>query len=467
MKIAYMLRDPLDLALLFVYVIGVLVLIFAAMQLLHTVLYKEPKARKDGLRALLLSLVLLAPRIVYHRIRLDASDYTKAVQTSIQELPGTRLDATSGAALLSVQPADTEEESTDILVISAPLYRADGTENIEGLSVLTAVSRQTEKMKRPLELRYLAFTGEAEALQGARQYLSSLSEEERSRIVGDLQLGDIGRAEATAYTLGVSNGRENPLTDRLVKSVKRITGQKATLTADTSSDHTAFSMEGIASVLLEQRDEEQDEKESGAARSERETQKGGSESEESLDEGQLADAAAIVGDSVQQILREKTGAFRAAIEQIPTDARGAGAFQPHASVFPSGEGQAVIEQQLGTKLTDTGKVDAEGQALYKASLYLLQQDQPIPVYVHAAKGASAHVTAISVDTAALGLDRSVLQQTLTNFFGEAKAESEEGTQRYLDSEAQAMYDVSATIDDASEDLCGGGYALTIRPADPS
>ena len=198
MKIAYMLRDPLDLALLFVYVIGVLVLIFAAMQLLHTVLYKEPKARKDGLRALLLSLVLLAPRIVYHRIRLDASDYTKAVQTSIQELPGTRLDATSGAALLSVQPADTEEESTDILVISAPLYRADGTENIEGLSVLTAVSRQTEKMKRPLELRYLAFTGEAEALQGARQYLSSLSEKERSRIVGDLQLGDIGRAEATA-----------------------------------------------------------------------------------------------------------------------------------------------------------------------------------------------------------------------------------------------------------------------------
>ena len=273
--------------------------------------------------------------------------------------------------------------------------------------------------------------------------------------------------EENAYTLGVSNGRENPLTDRLVKSVKRITGQKATLALDTSSDHTAFSVEGITSVLLEQSIEGEKKENGGEEQSETELRKDESSPEERMDEGQLADIAAIVGDSVQQILREKTGAFRTAIEQTPEDARGAGAFQPHASVFPSGENQAAIEQKFGTKLTDTGKVDAEGHALYEASLYLLQQDQPIPVYVHVAKGASAHVTAISVNTAALGLDRSVLQQTLTNFFGEAKAEAEKGTQSYLEAEAQAMYDVSAAIDDASKDLCGGGYALTIRPADPS
>ena len=84
MKIAYMLRDPLDLWFLFVYVIGVLVLIFAAMQFLHAVLYKDTKARRDGVRALLLGIALLAPRIVYHQLRLDASDYKKAVTTAYQ-----------------------------------------------------------------------------------------------------------------------------------------------------------------------------------------------------------------------------------------------------------------------------------------------------------------------------------------------------------------------------------------------
>lgn len=467
MKMAYMLRDPLDLALLFIYVMGVLVLIFAAMQFLHTVLYKDPKARKDGLRALLLSLVLLAPRIVYHHIRLDASDYQKAVQASIEELSVTPLEARSGVALLSTQPASTGEGSADILVISTPLYHEDGTQNLEGLSVLTALSEKTEKMKRPLELRFLAFTGESEALEGARQYLSSLPKEERARIIGDIQLGDLGRAEETTYTLGVSNGRENPLTDRLVKSVKRITGQKATLATDTSSDSAAFSMEGIVSVLLEQRSEEKTEEGGDDAQSEKETRTDANESKEDVHVEQLARAAAITGDSVQQILREKAGTFRAAVEEIPVDTRGAGAFEPKISVFPYGEGQAAIEQQLGTKLTDTGKTDAEGHALYAASLYLLQQDQPIPVYVHVEKEASECVTAISVDTAALGLEEAVLQQTLTNFFGEAKAESVNGEQCYLDSEAQAMYDVSATTDDASADLCGGGYALTLRPADPS
>ena len=121
MKIAYMLRDPLDLVFLFIYVIGVLVLIFAAMQFLHAVLYKDTKARRDGVRALLLGVVLLAPRIVYHQFRLDAADYKKAVTSAYQSGTDAILETGDGYTLLAVQQGGTDPANADIVVLSTAL----------------------------------------------------------------------------------------------------------------------------------------------------------------------------------------------------------------------------------------------------------------------------------------------------------------------------------------------------------
>ena len=251
MKIAYMLRDPLDLVFLFIYVIGVLVLIFAAMQFLHAVLYKDTKARRDGVRALLIGIGLLAPRIVYHQFRLDASDYKKAVTAAYQSGTDAISETGDGYTLLAIQQGGTDPANADIVVLSTALYTPDGAPNAAGLAVLKAVSEQTLKKKSAVELRFIAFTGEEDALAGARNYLDKLPDEEKARVVADIQVGDIGQADGGAFQIAVSNGHENPLTDRLVKSVKRMSGQKATMHEDTSSDHTVFSMEGIPAVMLQ------------------------------------------------------------------------------------------------------------------------------------------------------------------------------------------------------------------------
>lgn len=443
MKIAYMLRDPLDLVFLFIYVIGVLVLIFAAMQFLHAVLYKDTKARRDGVRALLLGVVLLAPRIVYHQFRLDAADYKKAVTSAYQSETDAILETGDGYTLLAIQQGGTDPANADIVVLSTALYTPEGTTNAAGLAVLKAVSEQTQKKKSAVELRYIAFTGEEDALAGARNYLDSLPDEEKARVVADIQVGDIGHADAGAFQIAVSNGRENPLTDRLVKSVKRMSGQKATMRADKSSDHTAFSMEGIVSAVL--------------------TQEGNDAPE--MDE--LAKAAAIVGDTVQGLMRDKSGRFRAEVEATPVDVRSAGAFQPQVDAWPSGTGLPVIEQQLGTRLSDTGKSDADGCKIYTAQLYILQQDAPVPVEVHVTT-ALERMDQITVDTSALGMDEAMLRPMLTNFFGEGSEKAAENGSHetiYLDSAAQAMYHVSATTTaETGAGVPAGGYTLSITAA---
>lgn len=443
MKIAYMLRDPLDLVFLFIYVIGVLVLIFAAMQFLHAVLYKDTKARRDGVRALLLGVVLLAPRIVYHQFRLDAADYKKAVTSAYQSGTDALPETGDGYTLLAIQQGGTDPANADIVVLSTALYTPEGTTNAAGLAVLKAVSEQTQKKKSAVELRYIAFTGEEDALAGARNYLDSLPDEEKARVVADIQVGDIGHADDGAFQIAVSNGHENPLTDRLVKSVKRMSGQKATMRADKSSDHTAFSMEGIVSAVLTQAGDDAPE----------------------MDE--LAKAAAIVGDTVQCLVRDKSGNFRAEVEATPVAVRAAGAFQPQVDAWPAGTGIPVIEQQLGTRLSDTGKSDADGCKIYTAQLYILQQDVPVPVEVHVTT-APERVDQITVDTSALGMDEVMLRPMLTNFFGDgSEKNAEDGSPEniYLDSAAQAMYHVSATTTaETGTGVPAVGYTLSITAA---
>lgn len=475
MKIAYMLRDPLDLVFLFIYVIGVLVLIFAAMQFLHAVLYKDTKARRDGVRALLLGIVLLAPRIVYHQFRLDASDYKKAVTTAYQSGTDALPETGDGYTLLAIQQADADPANADIVLLSTALYTPDGTTSAAELAVLKAVSEQTVKKKSAVELRYIAFTGEEDALAGARNYLASLPEEEKARVVADIQVGDIGRADGGAFQIAVSNGRENPLTDRLVKSMKRMSGQKATMRADKSSDHTAFSMEGIVSAVLTQEGtvdasntgsagSEQKRSESGKTGNSVSSAKGGDAAPE-MDE--LAKAAAIVGDTVQSLMRDKNESFRAEVEATPVNVRAAGAFQPQVDAWPAGTGIPVIEQQLGTRLTNTGTSDTDGCKIYTAQLYILQQDAPVPVEVHVTT-APERVDQITVDTSALGIDEAMLRPMLTNFFGEGSEKAAENGSHetiYLDSAAQAMYHVSATTTaETGTGVSAGGYTLSITAA---
>lgn len=298
MNISYMLRDPLDLALLFVYVIGVLVLIFAAMQLLHAVLYKDMAARRAGLQALLLGVVLLAPRLVYRQLRIDAADYKKSVHALYRQLlqeGETALDMGEDG-LLSVHSARADAGTADILLVSAPMYTEDGSLNASSLSVLMAVEAALQDEASNIELRFCAFSGADQGLSGAQQYIGELSEQERERLLGGIVIGSVGTGELHSFHAGTGDGHANVLSDALLKSSKRMIGQQAVLQKEPSAECAAFLESSITSSVL------------------METATAGAKESEEADMDQLSEAAAIVGDALRTMMKEDSGRIRTEIE---------------------------------------------------------------------------------------------------------------------------------------------------------
>lgn len=156
----------------------------------------------------------------------------------------------SGTNVIAVLPAASTE--ADILVLSAhhdsvpTAYGAN--DNASGVTALLAVAEQLKDVSTDTELRFISFTDEENGKNGSRYYVSTLTENERSRIVGDIQLDMLGGLGAEGVQLCTTDGEPNWLTDLLQ-------GKNAslTITAETASDHTSFQLAEIPSVLVMQK----------------------------------------------------------------------------------------------------------------------------------------------------------------------------------------------------------------------
>ena len=97
--------------------------------------------------------------------------------------------------VIAVKNAD--RDNADILVISAhhdsvpTAYGAN--DNASGVTALLAIAEQVKDAPTDTEIRFVSFTDEENGKNGSRYYVSTLQEEERSRIVGNIQLDMLGR----------------------------------------------------------------------------------------------------------------------------------------------------------------------------------------------------------------------------------------------------------------------------------
>ncbi|MGN1084852.1 MAG: M28 family peptidase [Lachnospiraceae bacterium] len=147
---------------------------------------------------------------------------------------------------------EASEEAADILVISAhhdsvpTAYGAN--DNASGVAALLAVADAVKNLPTDTELRFISFTDEENGKNGSRQYTESLSEEERQRIIGDLQLDMLGGLGSEGMALSTTDGESNWLCDLLRE-------QDSTLEVltETASDHASFQLAGIPAVLLMQK----------------------------------------------------------------------------------------------------------------------------------------------------------------------------------------------------------------------
>ena len=154
-----------------------------------------------------------------------------------------------GTNVIAVRRADNPD--ADILVISAhhdsvpTAYGAN--DNASGVVALLAIADAVKDITTDTELRFISFTDEENGRNGSRYYTSVLTEEERDRIIGDIQLDMLGGLGTDGLSVCTMDGKANWLSDLVQKEDALMQ-----LGAETASDHAAFQLAEIPSVLITQ-----------------------------------------------------------------------------------------------------------------------------------------------------------------------------------------------------------------------
>ncbi|ETP73169.1 hypothetical protein UYO_0852 [Lachnospiraceae bacterium JC7] len=486
MNLSNLLKDPIDIPLLFIYVVGVLIMVYSAMQFVHGFLYKQKPYIRSGVKTLIIAVVLLAPRLAYQHIRVDGSDYRKAVKASIRSVSeifdssGTaesanlkaQLDGLSerllamGYAvtfdssvetgeggnvtlrnLCAVKTSSEDDANADIMLISTSLNSGDTegsfTAGAAGISVMEAVAEKLQKTDTTAEIRLLVSEDGRAGQDAAHSYLDSLTEDEKNRIIGNISFDLMGLSDYTGFETCTVNGVDNPLSAVINSSVKRMTGQKLSIAQNKGSETVSFQINGIPGVLLKQ-----------AYVDKADTAK----SIDKLNEDEIADAAAIIGDVITGHMRSADSELLVSLRSVKADALDpytAGSFRKDRDSFESSGSLRAISENFGTALRDTDLTDASGSKLYEGRLYLLTFDTPASVLFHVNDEGLRRVT---VDSAAIKASKEELTQILKNLFGDPEEES--GILSWKDERSGARYCIAGTdCVDAVSSMTGGGYSF--------
>ncbi len=157
-------------------------------------------------------------------------------------------DATLGHNVIATKGTDV---SSDILVISAHHDSVNtsfgANDNASGVAGLLYIAETLKSIETDTELRFISFTDEESGKNGSRQYVESLSEEEKERIIGCIQLDMLGGLGTNDFLVCTTDGTANWLTDLLLDKNNLLN-----IGREDASDHAIFQLAGIPSVLITQ-----------------------------------------------------------------------------------------------------------------------------------------------------------------------------------------------------------------------
>ena len=479
MNLSNLLKDPIDIPFLLVYVTGVLVMVYSAMQFVHGAIYKEKKSLIHGIKTFLLALILLAPRLIYQRVRVDGADYVKLIKASIEahgiinaasasydekteELQlealaerlsekGAHIDFLTGSVnnyseadfqmLSIVKPASSDTEDADIILVSAYLNAADDAaafNDSSKIACLESVAKKLSDMETSAEIRFLISKDAHQGRDSAEGYISSLSSDEKARILFELSFEIRNSDEYPNYEAATVNGKATPISEALISSIKKMTGQKADLQRSTDTDYVVYHVNDIPSVLLIRNLKEENSKNKAEAEAEK-----------------LSDSAAIIGNILTNAVSKNRPDFMDSIRSMDKDKVGSGSFVKKA--YPESSSIMDISAYLGVKLTETGQKDSAGADIYSGRLYLLTFDTPSEVFFHINDEGLKKIT---LNTKELSRTREELTQILKNLFEEP--ETENGVLIWTDKEYGSRYHMSEVdSSDAFENNVSDGYTLYI------
>lgn len=162
----------------------------------------------------------------------------------------------TGINVVAVRPVTAA--GADILLVTAH-HDSDrlspGANSAAGVAALLETARLLCRMPTDTELRFVSLSGDGDGHSGTRHYLASLTQEERSRVVGAVQLDDMGCRPVPEMVFCTDDGTPTALGDAIAGTAKTVLREEWRYEARPQGIHSLLTQREIPAVSLCQRQE--------------------------------------------------------------------------------------------------------------------------------------------------------------------------------------------------------------------
>lgn len=164
----------------------------------------------------------------------------------------------TGTNVIARMASQVDPGQAGILIISAHHDAKPGIQgacdNASGAAVMMEAARLVADLDSDIEVRFLSFAGEENGRVGSRYYVEQMTDQEKERVIGDLQLDELGYLNSEYLVLSTVDGKPVWLGDQLSEkaAVTRNVGRLIPYQIGFMSDHNSFSSHEMPAVMLSQ-----------------------------------------------------------------------------------------------------------------------------------------------------------------------------------------------------------------------
>lgn len=346
-------------------------------------------------------------------IRQLLEDY--GYETSLQQFArylGSEEERVIGTNVVAVRLAQSPD--ADIIILGASHNTLPGSpgagDSASAVAVLLETARLLSRMPTDTELRFISFSGYPQGMDGCRFYVDSLSEEERYRVIGAIQLDELDCSVNGGITLETEDGKPTMLGDVLLEASQELLRESWSYEQGEGS-HSRFVRGRMPAVSVRQS---------------RESYVSGSRFDrpEIVDIERLAQIVNVLSRALSDIMSPDTPSMMAKAHHY-NDLRDTAYIQPVRMPIPFGETPRETEERMSMEGSLVAEnTDREGNEIiaYQYPVKWLGVNQVLLTNCYYTNG---RLSVVTVDGDGAGVDFADMQERLVTVYG-MPAEINEG-----------------------------------------
>lgn len=318
----------------------------------------------------------------------------------------------SGTNVIGIREA--EDAEADILLLVTHHDAADGSpcasDNASGIAAWLETARLLAQLSTDTELRFVSFSASRADHEGSLHYVETLSKEEKERIVGVLEFGNMGAKTQKNMILGTLDGKATMLGDMLGAQAEETLEEVWDCQIQSGGEKSTFVRGAIPAVSLSQNWQIPE-----ASTAE--------DVPELVSSKRIAQIVEVVTQMVGQIMGEDTPSLRAKAH-FYNDMRDYTYTQPIQAPCLFGETLETVRQVYGMDGTFLlNNRDQAGSLIekYKFCVKWFGRTDVLDTYAYFLDG---KLEELSLDGMQAGLTFLEMQEILTQCYGRPTAEEE-------------------------------------------